>query len=482
MQSQGYGSSFFRNPTLIAMIVSVGLHGVFAILTLLMPAESRTAEKMRLVGIVPVAPQNNTPANDPNNPNGTLPVPGGAPPLGFGDSPFGTTGLERFLQNPSSANSPFGRQPAQTAFAPIPGGASGFKLPPIRDVPNRAPGRPIPTVKSGRFPSRGMGALPTPRQGTGSSAYDQSQFGSGLPPLQQGSPSGSGSFLNPGQSDSSDQQFGREPTFSQAARNLRDWYGNQQQLTDQPISGMQQGGTLIAAFPAAACGQTNGATIQVAARFGTDGRYAGNLMVLEGSGVPALDTAAIAKVQSHQVAPASILQAFSFDVAVMPSESVCPTPAPATPAPITPSTPGALPSVKPDTSSPQAPTSPTPAAPTPAAPTSNPPASEPSQQPKPDNNLREDAPLPGAASPAAPAPAPAPAPPIAPSSPLPAPPTPSVPAPAPAPAAPPEPTPAPEPEPLPAPEIAPAPEPEPPAPEPAAPAPAASPTSPPPAP
>jgi hypothetical protein len=478
MQSQGFSQSFFRNPTLIAMVVSVGFHGVFALFTLLLPANSRTPENMRLVGIIPTAPQSTIP--DTNDPNATLPVPN-APPLGFGDSPFGTTGLERFLQNPSPSDAQPSRQPAQTAFAPSRGGG-GFNIP-IKDVPYRAPGRQIPTIKGGSSSSGRLGPLATPqRPGSWSSAYDRSQWGKGLPSLQQGESSGgSGSLLDPGQFGSGTESFGRQPPISQAKKNLSDFYEAQKQ-TGAALSGVQSGGTLTAAFPAAACSAAlpgGITTIPIAARFGNDGRYVGHLSVLEGSGVPALDNAAIAQVTSQRVTPASIEQIFSFQVQIPYSEAVCPKPTPTTPAPatpVTPTTPTTQPSTPASTSTPTAPTPSTPttepkASPSPGAPTG----------PKPDNGLRDDAPLPGAAS----TPAPAPAAPASPAAPPPAPapaaePAPAAPPPSPAPAAPPAPEPAPTVEPLPSPEIAPpAPEPAPPAPAPAEPAPA--PASPPPA-
>jgi hypothetical protein len=482
MQSQGFGQSFFRNPTLIAMVVSVGLHGVFALFTLLLPANSRTPENMRLVGIIPTAPQSTIP--DTNDPNATLPVPN-APPLGFGDSPFGTTGLERFLQNPSSLDAQPSRQPAQTAFAPSRGGG-GLNIP-IKDVPYRAPGRQIPTLKGGSASSGRLGPLPTPqRQSRGSSPYDRSQWGSGLPSLQQGEPSGgSGSLLDPGQFGSGNESFGRQPPISQAKKNLSDFYETQRQ-TGASISGVQSGGTLTAPFPAAACSAAlpgGITTIPIAARFGTNGRYVGHLSVLEGSGVPALDDAAIAQVTSQRVTPASIEQIFSFQVQIPYSEAVCPKPAPANPVP---ATPGTTPITQPGApASPSTLTAPTPSGPATPDPKASPSPSAPTG-PKPDNGLRDDAPLPGAASTPAPAltpaaspspaaPPPAPAPTVEPS-PAPAP---VAPPPSPAPA-PPAPEPAPPVEPLPSPEITPPPA----APEPAAPAPAEpapAPASPPPA-
>jgi hypothetical protein len=482
MQSQGFGQSFFRNPTLIAMVVSVGFHGVFALFTLLLPANSRTPENMRLVGIIPTAPQSTIP--DTNDPNATLPVPN-APPLGFGDSPFGTTGLERFLQNPSPSDTQPSRRRAQTAFAPSRGGGGGLNIP-IKDVPYRAPGRQIPTLKGGSSSSRSLGPLLTPQR-RGSSPYDPSQWGRGLPSLQQGEPSGgSGSLLDPGQFGSGNESFGRQPPISQAKKNLSDFYETQRQ-TGASISGVQSGGTLTAAFPAAACSAAlpgGITTIPVAARFGTDGRYVGHLSVLEGSGVPALDNVAIDQVTSQRVTPASIEQIFSFQVQIPYSEAVCPKPAPTTPAPgtpVTPTTPTTQPGTPTSPSTPTAPTPPTPttepkASPSPGAPTG----------PKPDNGLRDDAPLPGAAS--TPSPSPAPVAPASPASPPPAPapaveltpaPAPAAPPPSPAPAAPPAPEPAPPMEPSPSPEIAPpAPDPAPLAPAPAEPAPA--PASPPP--
>lgn len=481
MQSQGFGQSIFRNPTLIAMIVSVGFHGIFALFTLLLPANSRTAENMRLVGIIPTAPQNNIPDPNNNDPNAALPVPN-APPLGFGDSPFGTTGLERFLQNPTSNGQP-NRQPAQTAFAPSGG---GLKIP-IKDVPFRATGRQIPTFRGGSSSSRRLGPLPTPqRPNLGPSPYnDRSRWSNGLPALQPEQPSGS--LLDPDQFGAADQQFGRKPPISQAKKNLTDFYESQRQ-TGANISGVQSGGTLTAAFPAAACGAVQGGTtiIPVAARFGTDGRYIGHLSVLEGSGVPALDNVAIDQVTSQRVSSAPVEQIFSFQVQIPYSEAVCPKPAPSNPAPPAPATPGASP-VQPGT-----PTSPlpSPTIPTPTEPKSSPSPGAATGQPKPDNGLREDAPLPGATSSPSPAPAPAVPPSPAPSPPAPAaPPSPapspapaadSPPAPAPAPAAPPSPeapppASAPATEPLPAPEIAPAPAAPEPAPAPAEPAPASPP-------
>jgi hypothetical protein len=475
MQSQGSGQSFFRNPTLIAMIVSVGFHGVFALFTLLLPANSRTPENMRLVGIIPAAPQGTIP--ETNDPNATLPVPN-APPLGFGDSLFGPTGLERFLQNPSPLDAQPSRQPAQTAFAPSRGG--GLNIP-TKDVPYRAPGRQIPTFRGGSLSSGRSGPLPTPRQAAGPSPYDRSQWGNGLPSLQQGQ--SSGSLLDPSQFGSSDQQIGRQQTFTQVAKNRNDFYEDQKQIG--PVSGYQPGGTLTAAFPAAACGAVQGGTvvIPVAARFGTDGRYAGRSFVLESPGIPALEDVATKLVQSQVVPPARIDQLFSFQVQIPYSEAVCPKPAPATPDPTPPPTPG-IPTTRPGT-----PASPSAPLPTPSGPATTDPKASPSPGtltgPNPDNGLREDAPLPGAASTPAPAPAPA-VPASPPTAPAPAPaaepspaPAPAAPPPSPEPA-PPAPEPAPAVEPLPSPEIAPpVPEPAPPASAPAEPAPA--PASPPPA-
>jgi hypothetical protein len=119
MQSTGSLSATFRSPTVIAMFGSAIIHGILALVMLLMPANSRPAENMRLVGIVPAAPEANS------TPGSTLPVPN-TPPPGTGDTPL-LPGLEQWMQAIKPAGADPTRQPAQTIR--IPSGGGGFKFP-----------------------------------------------------------------------------------------------------------------------------------------------------------------------------------------------------------------------------------------------------------------------------------------------------------------------------------------------------------------
>jgi hypothetical protein len=463
MQSTGSLSATFRSPTFIAMFGSAIVHGILALVTLLMPANSRPAENMRLVGIVPAAPETNA------APGSTLPVPN-TPSLGTGDTPL-LPGLEQWMQAIKPAGADPTRQPAQTIR--IPSGGGGLKFP-TANVPFPAPGQRIPTAKGSGNPSKKGVKLPRPN--AGQYAYDLSRWrpSGSIPNLQEGQV-GPGQLSEPnfsGTSGPSDTSNFNSPPQSSANENLRAWLAPQN-LPSQP------GGTLRAKFPASACSAGRGSVVPIAARFGTDGQYAGNLVLLEESGIPAIDDAAIAKVQSYRVKPEKIDQVFNFQVEVPYSKEVCGDPTPPTPANNS-GTAAPSPTASPKPTA--VPTSPKVSPSSTAAPNPGTAPSEPSSPPpalpqvQPDNNLRPDAPLPGAATPSTPKSAPA-----VESLPPPAP-APSTPAPAPTPApSPADPPPAPAPvDPPPAPEAPPV-EPPPPAPAPAPPAestPAAPPTTP----
>jgi hypothetical protein len=137
-----------KNPTILAMLSSLGFHGLLAIISVLNPVESQP-NRLRIVNLAPANPAstNNNRISSPT----TLPVPKGLPPINLGNVP---------QLSDSMSTSPF--------FAPNRSFTSGLSQSSID----------IKKLRTADLPQRSFPITPRPD-------YSGITVPNGIPPLQQ---------------------------------------------------------------------------------------------------------------------------------------------------------------------------------------------------------------------------------------------------------------------------------------------------------
>jgi hypothetical protein len=330
-RSQQALTEFFRNPTILAMIGSAGLHGVLVLFTALKPAESVPAP-LRIISLDPGSGTNNLNGLLPSN---GLPVPNGLPPINLGDVPELSTvpGLSGLGQ--SSPQSVYfgsdkskvdlsnlsGRNPPQKSVAGQQGPVFGLKLP---KTPSKPPADPAQSLASG---NRLSAEKLQEQQDRAKYAINQNPARPNLTPgtFQPSFPDPSGAS-SPTPSAS---LTPASPTGDSAAP-VRDkytgWLQAKSQVLGQPIS-TQSGPTLTAEYPQSACNTKVGGSALIAGVFGPDGAIApgsDSIQVLQSAETLALTRAAISTVEGYRVAvPSGIYQSLSFKVDIPYSEAAC---------------------------------------------------------------------------------------------------------------------------------------------------------------
>lgn len=312
-------SRTLRNPTLIAMLGSVGIHGALAIFSVLHPAESQT-NHLRIVSIAPqpVAPKS----------QGTgLPVPNSLPPINLGEVP----------QLPPIPSTSAIKIPS-SMYIPSSGSLKLPKItnPPIRSFvppslanPKGAPNS-IGTLVPPNIPS-GNNDASTPSSSLGRATPDYSQYSvprsSNLPKLaseefqknneslyaRSSSPTPSSSETPPGVSVGD--------TSSEVRTQARTWLQAQERRYGQKLS-LQAGQSLTADYPIEACASQQQGVARVVAIYGPNGTVA-TREIIELAPNPILDKAAIAEVDRFRPEAANVYQAFNFAVRIPYSTKVC---------------------------------------------------------------------------------------------------------------------------------------------------------------
>jgi Gram-negative bacterial TonB protein C-terminal len=327
----------FRNPSVLAMIGSVGVHGVLVLFSAMKPADSLPAP-LQVISLDPGSTTTNLNALLP--PNSSLPVPNGLPPINLGDVPELSA-----LPNISKF-----RNPSQSVFLGSDPSVIGFGKLSIANPPQKS-------VLGAQRPVYGLNLPKRPSQGGTSSS--QSLFGGGLssgqlagvpqPDYSRYAPNpnptppslnpdssqiGSGSALaKPYEPFSTSASPSASPNPAAAGNNAAPvrasytgWLAVQSQAFGQPIS-TQPGPRLTAAYPLSACSRKVQGSAVIAAIFGPDGSIAkGNsvVQVLQSAETQALNQAAIAAVESYRMpSPSGIPQALNFTVDIPYSEAVC---------------------------------------------------------------------------------------------------------------------------------------------------------------
>ncbi|WP_404787493.1 hypothetical protein [Altericista sp. CCNU0014] len=143
-------SGALRNPTVMAMIGSAGIHGILVLFSVLKPAESLPAP-LRIVNIAPGGSAAGQPTNGGLPMNG-LPVPNGLPPINLGDVPelSALPDLTK-LQKSASQSVYLGSNPSSIDL-----GKLSIQNPPQRSVAPNLPSRTydIPKNLLGAYPRR----------------------------------------------------------------------------------------------------------------------------------------------------------------------------------------------------------------------------------------------------------------------------------------------------------------------------------------
>ncbi len=311
-------SRALRNPTLIAMLGSAGIHGALAIFSVLHPAESQT-NHLRIVSIAPqpVAPKS----------QGTgLPVPNSLPPINLGKVP----------QLPPIPSTSAIKIPSSMYIPP----SGSLKLPkitnpPIRSFappslanPNGAPGS-IGTLVPPNVPT-GNNDASTPSSPSGRATPDYSQYSvprsSNLPKLaseefQKNSESLYARSSPPSPSETPPGTASVGDTSSEVRTQARTWLQAQERRYGQKFS-LQAGQSLTADYPIEACASQQQGVARVVAIYGPNGTVA-TREIIELAPNPILDKAAIAEVDRFRPEAASVYQAFNFMVRIPYSTKVC---------------------------------------------------------------------------------------------------------------------------------------------------------------
>jgi hypothetical protein len=452
-----------RNPTVLAMLGSAGVHIILVMISALKPAESQP-QRFQIVNLPPKASTNRLATNPlATNPSGSnLPVPNGLPPVSLGDIPqLGT------LPDLSTFRLP----PSQSSFSGTRPGASPSRidLNKLRtmDLPQRSfpdaprPKAGLPTVPNSTTPLQPPETAQLPNvnpleNGPSSpSSSNASQFSasnsklSSLPsapfsarevlglygqqPSSSAPPDTSTALSNPSGTESpngSPSGASPETNSLDPRTKLARVVANQRLSVVQELS-IQKGPQLTAAYPLESCsGQKNGSAVVYALyeRDGSVSKRSDAIQVLESAPDIAMNQAAIAAVSAYRPEAKGIYQALTFNVDIPYSAAACqaaqPKPSPTqspkankksvSPNPV--ATPSNLPSASPQSPSltpTLRPTQPS------ASPFPSPSQSAPTANPVPSSVSEPSPASPSAPTPEAPSPSPSPSPESPPPSPTP---------------------------------------------------------------
>jgi hypothetical protein len=321
MQSRRSGSAgTFLNPTILAMVGSVGAHGILVLISALHPAEGQ----QNTLQVVSIAPQGS--ATKVQKP-GTLSVPNELPPINLGKIP----------QLPAAPDISIAKiPPSQSSYMGSPSKAIG-KLP-IYNVPIQSfPGSAVPNVGQSGIPNSILGGV-GPFGSTGSTfggagSTGNSRAGStpnrgyeALPsPVLPKFPQSSGNDLStPNSGASATNPVAMDTISAQARKKYKDSVNLQSQRYGQKLSA-QIGPWLRADYPPQACASRQNGFAAVSGLYGPDGIIVSSddaVQVLQASD-PVFEQAAIAEVTRYRANAAGIYQSISFKVDVPYSSSVC---------------------------------------------------------------------------------------------------------------------------------------------------------------
>ena len=367
MRSPAYGSfpRNIRNPTLVAMVGSVGFHGLLAIISVLKPAESQPG-RLRIVSLAPPGAAQTLPSTSQSK---ALPVPNGVPPISLSQvPPIGQPGIGPFALPmgslvPKSSISSSDLQKLRTANLPERSFASvtrssDLKQPsfgrmerPNSQIPLQSPEiAKLPPIESGFGSSRSerfspptspqySNLPPVPSAPLANNGLDG--FYGGQPqPLTN--PDGAVALSDPtipGNQVNTTESVGAPPDQTSSVETksgFKKWLQAKSQLYGQQISS-QQGRPLVAVNSQEACDAKQDGTALVSAIYAPNGTLAGSesIEILESASTPALNQAALRAVKKYRPEPAEVYQALTFKVAIPYSEAVCQTlqPKTATPQP-----------------------------------------------------------------------------------------------------------------------------------------------------
>jgi outer membrane biosynthesis protein TonB len=316
-RSQQALAGFFRNPTILAMIGSAGIHGVIVLFTGLNPAESLPAAPLRVISLDPGSDTTDLNGLLPSN---GLPVPNGLPPINIGDVPT-------YLgSDPSKIDfgNLFGRNPPQKSDAGAQGPVIGRNLP-----KNPKKLSTDPTKSPSSEDNRSLLEKLQEQQNRVNYATNPNQ----VPPnLKQGTVQP----LFPDPTPDASPAPSASPTLASptgdsaapARKKFNDWLEAKSQAYKQPVS-TQSGPTLTAEYPQSACNTKVGGAASIAAIFGPDGSIApgsDSIQVIQSAETLALTRAAVSTVERYRVpVPSGIYQSLNFKVDIPYSEAACAT-------------------------------------------------------------------------------------------------------------------------------------------------------------
>jgi hypothetical protein len=344
-RSQQALTEFFRNPTILAMIGSAGIHGMLVLFTALKPAESLSAAPLRVISLDPGSATANLSELLPSN---GLPVPNGLPPINLGEVPELSTvpGLPGLGQSSSQSiylgsdpskidlSNLSGRNPPQKSVVGQQGPVFGLNLP---KTPSKPPTDSTQSPLSGIFSgNRSLSEKLQTQQDKVKYAVNPNQIPPNLTPgtfqpdagtpLTAPSPASSSTpstFPSPASLNPA------SPTGDSAApvrEKYTGWLQAKSQVLGQPIS-TQSGPTLTAEYPQSACNTKVGGSALIAGVFGPDGLIApgsDSIQVLQSAETLALTRSAISTVEGYRVpVPSGIYQSLSFKVDIPYSEAAC---------------------------------------------------------------------------------------------------------------------------------------------------------------
>ncbi|MGB8702573.1 MAG: hypothetical protein WCD18_24430 [Thermosynechococcaceae cyanobacterium] len=355
------GSGALRNPTVLAMLGSAGIHVVLVAMSALSPADSQQGNQLRIVNLAPgtLLPKPSGIPGMPGMPGTTLPVPNGLPPLNLGNVPD---------LGPLPDVSAF-RAPLSQSFYT----GSGTKSPafslgnlPISNIPQAS----IPTTKlpnSGRFGlpnNTDNGTVPLrpptlspftgfPSSGASGVTPNNSNYGvaqnpnlpqlnpggfqnndlanlyaksSPVPPPNPTFPTGpslpSDAPTNSTEPLVESSDWGISP---QVRGNFKNWLQAQSDRRGQTLSA-QAGPRLTATYPPGACASKQEGSAVISAVYGPDGSLANgadSVQILQSATSMTLNRAAISAVEAYRPPAAGIYQAFNFTVDIPYSATVC---------------------------------------------------------------------------------------------------------------------------------------------------------------
>ncbi len=317
--------AFLRNPSILAMIGSAGIHGVLVLFSGLKPAESLPPP----LSVISLDPGSST-----TNLNGLLasnglPVPNGLPPINNGDVPQGPNAIDISKGSPfiGSSSNPFnaglgGLQTTDTPQKSVLGSQGVVKV----SVPNRPS-----TASKNSTPSQG-GQNPSGKpQAQPNNPYPGTNPNPNLPNLPAGTNESVNGFPLPSPSPSPIAIASPRPAplSGGAAAPVRDTYvaflQERAQFYKQSIS-TQTGPRLTAAYPITACSSKAQGSALLAAIFGPDGSISRDtsVQVLNSAESQTLNNAAIAEVENYRVPlPTGLYQALTFTVDIPYSDTAC---------------------------------------------------------------------------------------------------------------------------------------------------------------